>query len=61
MTIKFQEKSKEHRAKINALRKENEELNKRLFSCRQELTKHKIQSVPRYVKIFISLYIILGI
>ncbi|KAF7381349.1 hypothetical protein HZH66_013743 [Vespula vulgaris] len=47
MTTKFQEKSKEHRAKINALRKENEELNKQLFSCRQELTKHKIQSVPR--------------
>lgn len=47
MTIKFQEKSKEHRAKINALRKENEELNKRLFSCRQELIKHKVQSVPR--------------
>ncbi|XP_035737293.1 sodium channel and clathrin linker 1-like isoform X1 [Vespa mandarinia] len=47
MTTKFQEKSKEHRAKINALRKENEELNKRLFSCQQELTKHKVQSVPR--------------
>ncbi|XP_046835990.1 sodium channel and clathrin linker 1-like isoform X4 [Vespa crabro] len=55
MTTKFQEKSKEHRAKINALRKENEELNKRLFSCQQELTKHKVQSVPRYVKIFILL------
>ncbi|KAL2731063.1 myosin-11-like [Vespula squamosa] len=45
MTTKFQEKSKEHRAKINALRKENEELNKQLFSCQQELTK--VQSVPR--------------
>ncbi|KAK2583161.1 hypothetical protein KPH14_009184 [Odynerus spinipes] len=50
ITTKFQEKSKEHRAKINALRKENNELHKELLECQQELTKHKIQDVPRCSK-----------
>lgn len=49
-TTKFQEKTKEHRAKINTLRKENNELKKELLECRQELTKHKIQDVPRCSK-----------
>lgn len=55
ITTKFQEKSKEHRAKINSLRKENNDLNKELLECQQELTKYKIQDVPRYDKICILL------
>lgn len=55
ITTKFQEKSKEHRAKINALKKENNDLNKELLECQQELTKYKIQDVTRYDKICILL------
>ncbi|XP_012288589.1 paramyosin [Orussus abietinus] len=48
LTSSFQMKSKELRRKINALRKENEELNKELLACRYQLTQCRVKAIHRY-------------
>ncbi|XP_043472398.1 rho-associated protein kinase 1-like [Leptopilina heterotoma] len=48
LTSKFQTRSKELRSKINALRKENDNLNKELLSCRENLARYRVQAIHRY-------------
>ncbi|XP_033215601.1 autophagy-related protein 23-like [Belonocnema kinseyi] len=47
LTTKFQTRSKELRSKINALKKENDELNRELLSCRQQLARCRVQAIHR--------------
>lgn len=48
LTSKFQTRSKELRSKINALRKENDNLNKELLSCRENLARYRVQAIHRH-------------
>ncbi|XP_015593080.1 nucleoprotein TPR [Cephus cinctus] len=44
----FQRRSKELKSKLNALRKENEELNRELLGCRQQLARCRVEVLHRY-------------
>lgn len=48
LTAKFQIRSKELRSKINALRKENDKLNKELLSCREHLSICRYQAIHKF-------------
>ncbi|XP_076760674.1 uncharacterized protein LOC143429110 [Xylocopa sonorina] len=48
LTVKFQGKSKELRGKINSLQKENNELNKELLICKQQLAQDAMQDIQRF-------------
>ena len=50
LATKFQTRSKELRSKINALQKENDELNRELLSCRQQLARCRLQAIHRCFK-----------
>lgn len=49
LTVKFQGKSKELRGKINFLQKENNELNRELLTCKQQLAQHAIEDIQKSV------------
>ena len=48
LAMKFQSRTKELRGKINDLRVENEELNKELLVCRQQLAHCRVEVLHRY-------------
>ncbi|XP_060817252.1 sodium channel and clathrin linker 1-like isoform X1 [Bombus pascuorum] len=48
LTVKFQGKSKELRGKINFLQKENNELNRELLTCKQQLAQHAIEDIQKF-------------
>ncbi|KOC64870.1 Laminin subunit alpha-2 [Habropoda laboriosa] len=49
LTVKFQGKSKELKNKISALQQENNELNKELLTCKQQLAYNTMEDIQRYV------------
>jgi len=51
LTARFQVKSKELRGKINSLRKENAELHKTLFLCKQQFTQFRTDTIQHRYKI----------
>ncbi|CAL7936693.1 unnamed protein product [Xylocopa violacea] len=48
LTVKFQGKSKELRGKISSLQKENNELNRELLICKQQLAQDAMQDIQRF-------------
>nr|XP_034170826.1 golgin subfamily A member 6-like protein 6 isoform X1 [Osmia lignaria] len=48
LTVKFQRRTKELRSKINALQKENTELQTELLTCKQQLAQDAIHSIQRF-------------
>ncbi|XP_017790547.1 PREDICTED: protein Hook homolog 3-like [Habropoda laboriosa] len=48
LTVKFQGKSKELKNKISALQQENNELNKELLTCKQQLAYNTMEDIQRF-------------